>query len=64
MKKPRKLKLFGSGLNKSQRSTLELWQEHLAALNRASQRNEHGFSENTHPISEQTVESSRPRFDA
>lgn len=26
----------GTGLNKKQRSTLELWQEHMAALARAS----------------------------
>lgn len=40
MKKPNKLAAIGSGLNSQQRSTLELWQEHMAALSRASERRE------------------------
>lgn len=49
-------KFLGSGLNKEQRSTLDLWQEHMAALKRASQA---GLSEkfkNT-AMTEQSIES-------
>jgi hypothetical protein len=31
----------GTGLNKKQRSTLDLWQEHMAALARASNPGQH-----------------------
>ncbi|RBP49379.1 hypothetical protein [Arenicella xantha] len=38
MKKTRKFNVLGSGLNKQQHSTLDLWQQHMAALARASER--------------------------
>ncbi|GHA21736.1 hypothetical protein GCM10008090_34570 [Arenicella chitinivorans] len=38
--KKRKFSGAGTGLNKKQRSTLELWQEHMAALARASNPNQ------------------------
>jgi len=36
-KRNRRKRLLGSGISKGQKSTLDLWQEHMAALKRASQ---------------------------